>query len=402
MMVNTIYMTGKRRTPFVGAGKEIFMRYCSYCGNVLEDGDKFCVKCGKPVPDSGNGKMNPGGHPAYQGSLDPTYRHEPAGSRDHNAMGGSLHYGSGDGGGRGNGGDDSDDFRNKAAVIIAAFAVLILACVLGFLVTRTIFHKDKNTGSGNTLTYRETDSSYSAGEDGQAADIPNDTDSAVEDTAEDSAANAEEKAAAEEAERKREAEEKAAAEEAERKKEAEEKAAAEEAERKREAEEKAAAEKAAAEEAERKKEAEEKAAAEEAERRREAEEKAAEDIANKTNLTGVDDPEKLSSTGSEGGAGTDGSYILTDSDKRKYSRSELSKLDNYSLQMAINELYARHGRKFDTPEIQEYFNSKSWYKGTIEPEDFDGNESVYFNQFEISNRELLAKIREERAAKKTP
>lgn len=94
------------------------------------------------------------------------------------------------------------------------------------------------------------------------------------------------------------------------------------------------------------------------------------------------------------------SWFLSDSSNRYYSRSELEKLDDYSLQMAINEIYARHGRKFDTPSIREYFEDQPWYHGTISPADFDGKESKYFNEYETANRELMAQIRDERAAKK--
>ena len=44
--------------------------------------------------------------------------------------------------------------------------------------------------------------------------------------------------------------------------------------------------------------------------------------------------------------------------------------------IARNEIYARHGRKFNDSELQAYFNSKSWYKGTVNPEDF--STSVFF------------------------
>ena len=113
-------------------------------------------------------------------------------------------------------------------------------------------------------------------------------------------------------------------------------------------------------------------------------------------MSGVDSAEKLKEE--PVAASGDSSYILADSDKRTYSREELSRLDDYTRQMAINELYARHGRKFKTPEIQEYFDGKSWYDGTISPEEFDGNEAAYFNNYEMKNRELMAKIRDERAA----
>lgn len=100
--------------------------------------------------------------------------------------------------------------------------------------------------------------------------------------------------------------------------------------------------------------------------------------------------------------GTDGSYILPDSDSRYYSREELEYMDDYSLQMAINEIYARHGRIFKTDSIREYFESKSWYRGTIEPEAFDGNEGMYFNEYESANREVMAKIRSSREEKAAP
>lgn len=92
----------------------------------------------------------------------------------------------------------------------------------------------------------------------------------------------------------------------------------------------------------------------------------------------------------------DDSYILSDSSSRYYSKEELNKLSDYDLQMAINEIYARHGRKFDTKSIREYFEGKSWYRGTISPADFDKNESSYFNQYEKANKDLMAKIRAER------
>lgn len=93
-------------------------------------------------------------------------------------------------------------------------------------------------------------------------------------------------------------------------------------------------------------------------------------------------------------------YILPYSDSRYYSREELEALDDDMLQMAINEIYARHGRKFDTKSIREYFESKSWYKGKIKPADFDGKESQYFNKYEEANRKLMVDIRDDRNKKK--
>ena len=96
------------------------------------------------------------------------------------------------------------------------------------------------------------------------------------------------------------------------------------------------------------------------------------------------------------GASNGSEYILPDSNSRLYTREELSGLDDNTLQLAINEIYARHGRKFNTESMQAYFDGKSWYSGTVDPEVFDGNEAAYFNEYELKNRELLSSIRAER------
>ena len=56
--------------------------------------------------------------------------------------------------------------------------------------------------------------------------------------------------------------------------------------------------------------------------------------------------------------------------------------------MAINEIYARHHRKFVLQEVQDYFNGKSWYSGTIEAADFD---PTVLNQCENENIALMVK-----------
>ena len=46
------------------------------------------------------------------------------------------------------------------------------------------------------------------------------------------------------------------------------------------------------------------------------------------------------------------------------------------LRIARNEIYARHGRLFVDQELQDYFDSKDWYFGYIEPEDFVETEEL--------------------------
>ena len=75
-------------------------------------------------------------------------------------------------------------------------------------------------------------------------------------------------------------------------------------------------------------------------------------------------------------------YLLPESNSRYLTAADLSGLSHEQLCFARNEIFARHGRIFKTPQIAAYFNSKSWYKGTVSPQMF--NEKV-FNQYESYN-----------------
>lgn len=75
-------------------------------------------------------------------------------------------------------------------------------------------------------------------------------------------------------------------------------------------------------------------------------------------------------------------FIIYDSDKRFLTISDLERLTQEELKLARNEIYARRGRKFVDQNLQSYFNGKSWYKPSIEAEDF--NEG-YFNDYEKAN-----------------
>lgn len=75
-------------------------------------------------------------------------------------------------------------------------------------------------------------------------------------------------------------------------------------------------------------------------------------------------------------------YVLEESDSRLIDDRELAGLTAEDLRCARNEIYARHGRLFKDSSIQNYFNSKEWYHGTIAPESF--RESV-LNEAEKKN-----------------
>lgn len=56
-------------------------------------------------------------------------------------------------------------------------------------------------------------------------------------------------------------------------------------------------------------------------------------------------------------------YLLPDSATRYITEADLQDLSWRELCLARNEIFARHGRIFNTPEIREYFEGKDWYSG---------------------------------------
>lgn len=85
-------------------------------------------------------------------------------------------------------------------------------------------------------------------------------------------------------------------------------------------------------------------------------------------------------------------YILENSDTKYLTRDDLEWLTADDCRLARNELYARHGRKFDDESLQSYFDSCSWYEGTIEAKDFQ--ESM-LSDIEIANRDLIVEYENE-------
>lgn len=61
---------------------------------------------------------------------------------------------------------------------------------------------------------------------------------------------------------------------------------------------------------------------------------------------------------------------------KELKKSDLEDLSKSELRLARNEIYARHGRRFQDQELQDYFDSQEWYMGYIEPEDFIDSEEL--------------------------
>ena len=104
----------------------------------------------------------------------------------------------------------------------------------------------------------------------------------------------------------------------------------------------------------------------------------------------------VNSTGqSNTGTATNASeYIFPYANERLIARGEYESLDAASLRLAINEIYARHGRQYDTPDLNEYFSSKSWYRPQYSKSEFDKIENQVLNSYERENIKILTGYRD--------
>lgn len=84
-------------------------------------------------------------------------------------------------------------------------------------------------------------------------------------------------------------------------------------------------------------------------------------------------------------------WILPNSDTKRLTNADIENLSEQERRIALNEIYARHGRKFKDEELQTHFDSCSWYKGTTESENFSESE---LSEIELANRDLLVQYRE--------
>lgn len=101
------------------------------------------------------------------------------------------------------------------------------------------------------------------------------------------------------------------------------------------------------------------------------------------------EPEMETATETEPDAADASDYILADSSTRLYTADELSSLSAWELYIARNEIYARHGRRFNNEDLKAYFASKSWYEPLYEPDEFDARASSVLNETEKRNIETI-------------
>lgn len=90
-------------------------------------------------------------------------------------------------------------------------------------------------------------------------------------------------------------------------------------------------------------------------------------------------------------------YLLPYVSSHIYSEAELAGLSNYELYLARNEVFARHGRGFNNPDLRSYFNSKGWYREIYTPEQFDSMPTP-LNEIERDNVDLIRSIEDARGS----
>lgn len=89
----------------------------------------------------------------------------------------------------------------------------------------------------------------------------------------------------------------------------------------------------------------------------------------------------------------DDEYILPNSNVEYLTEADIAELTLQEINYAKNEIYARHGRRFKSQELMDYFTSKSWYEGIYDPDDFDTNYSDdALNDYEKKNAEFLRSV----------
>ncbi len=75
---------------------------------------------------------------------------------------------------------------------------------------------------------------------------------------------------------------------------------------------------------------------------------------------------------------------------RNFTESDVQGVSADTVQSVINDIYAHHGYIFKTPEIREYYESQSWYEGTVESE---SEAEKNFNSYETYNKNFLSHYR---------
>lgn len=77
-------------------------------------------------------------------------------------------------------------------------------------------------------------------------------------------------------------------------------------------------------------------------------------------------------------------YVFPASSILPLEREKLADMSDNNLWIAKNEIYARHGRQFDSSFLQQYFNQCSWYEGKVPADEFDDSGLTQLEKDNIS------------------
>lgn len=80
-------------------------------------------------------------------------------------------------------------------------------------------------------------------------------------------------------------------------------------------------------------------------------------------------------------------YDLPYSNSISYSKEELEMLTEEQLMKARNEIYARHGYRFENPDLWKHFSNRDWYQ----PFTYTVPDSA-LNEHEVHNRDLILEL----------
>jgi hypothetical protein len=75
---------------------------------------------------------------------------------------------------------------------------------------------------------------------------------------------------------------------------------------------------------------------------------------------------------------------------RNFTEADVAGVSADTVQSVINDIYAHHGYIFKTPSIKAYYESQSWYKGTVSSQ---SEAESTFNSYEIYNKNFLSHYR---------
>ena len=78
--------------------------------------------------------------------------------------------------------------------------------------------------------------------------------------------------------------------------------------------------------------------------------------------------------------------ILPHSSSSYLDHSDIANLNNWQLRVARNEIYARHGRKFQSEDLHNHFSNQPWYVPEIPADEFKESS---LSQLEKHNVELI-------------